>query len=117
MNYAFNIVGITPILTFFDHQLKTQQADHQYAGAEYVGAYRCTLDAFLESLEAVPRKRGWDGDQAVNSVIQFWMSHGSQVRHWQERLADAGDRSLIVGRLGTMTSLRSELESLFSSNT
>ncbi|MEB3358912.1 MAG: hypothetical protein VKK04_19460 [Synechococcales bacterium] len=114
MSYAFNIIGITPTLTFFNHQLKTQQAEHQYSAPEYVGAYRCTLDAFLESVETVPQKRGWDVDQVVDSVIQFWMSHGTQVRHWQERLADAGDRSLIVGRLATLTSIRSELESLFS---
>lgn len=81
-------------------------------GAEYIGAHRCTLDAFLESIDTLPQKRGWDLDKAVDTVVNFWLNHGSQVKRWQKRLDDAGTESVVVGRLATMQSLRSELESL-----
>lgn len=111
MNYSFNIIGVSPLISFFNHQIDAQQ-EQKYSGAEYIGAYRCTLDAFLESIDTVPRKRGWDLDQAVDTVIHFWLNHGSQVKRWQARLDDAGTESVVVGRLATMNSLRSEFESL-----
>lgn len=111
MHYSFNIIGVSPLLSFFNHQLDAQQS-HDYSGAEYIGAYRCTLDAFLGSIDTLPQKRGWDLDKAVDTVISFWLNHGTQVKRWQERLDDAGAESVVVGRLATMHSLRSELESL-----
>lgn len=113
MKYSFNIIGVSPVLSFFNHQLESQN-ENSYSGAEYVGAYRCTLDAFLDSLTGVPRKRGWDLDQAVDTVVQFWLQHGSQIQHWRQRLDDAGDTNIVVGRLATLNSLRSEFESLFN---
>jgi len=116
MNYSFNIIGVSPLLSFIRHQFDAQQS-HDYAGAEYIGAYRCTLDAFLESIDTVPQKRGWDLDKAVDTVISFWLNHGSQVKRWQERLEDAGTESVVVGRLATTRSLRSEFESLLNKET
>lgn len=112
MNYSFNIIGVSPVLAFFNHQLESQ--NQTYNGAEYLGAYRCTLDAFLETLSHLPHRRGWDLDQAVDTVVRFWLQHGSQVQHWQQRLQDAGDKSVVVGRLATLNSLRSEFESMLS---
>lgn len=111
MNYSFNIIGVSPLLSFFSHQFDTQQ-HHEYSGAEYIGAHRCTLDAFLESIDTLPQKRGWDLDKAVDTVVNFWLNHGSQVKRWQKRLDDAGAESVVVGRLATTQSLRAELELL-----
>ena len=111
MNYSFNIIGVSPLLSFFHYQLDTQQS-HDYSGAEYIGTHRCTLDAFLESIDTLPQKRGWDLDKAVDTVINFWLHHGPQIKRWQQRLDDAGTESVIVGRLATTRSLRLELESL-----
>lgn len=110
MDYTFELLGISPILAFFNHQ-QEQQAKQQ-DGAAYVGAYQCTLDAFLDSLEPVPRHRGWPMDAVVDTVIQFWVNNAEQVRHWRSRLDDAGAQSLVVARVADVTSLRSEFESL-----
>jgi plasmid maintenance system antidote protein VapI len=110
MKYAFDIVGISPVLSFFNYQRETANRD---PGAEYFGAYRCTLDAMLESVEPLPPKRGWDLDQVVDTVIQFWLNHAEQVQLWKSRLEDAGSENLLVARIGDMNSLRREFESLF----
>jgi hypothetical protein len=111
MDYSFELVGVSPILTFFHHQQEQQHRPH--SGAAYVGAYHCTLDAFLDSLEPVPPRRGWNMDAVVDTVIQFWVNNAEQVRHWRSRLEDAGQENLVVARVADVTSLRSEFESLF----
>jgi len=42
MEYTFELVGVSPILSFFNHQ---QGIDPHIPrrGAEYLGAYRCDL--------------------------------------------------------------------------
>lgn len=58
MKYTFDIVGVSPVLHFFDHQQQSiSQPQHQ--GIEYLGTHTCTLDAFLKSVEIVPAK--WIG--------------------------------------------------------
>lgn len=111
MDYSFELVGVSPILTFFHHQQEQQHRHHH--GAAYLGAYHCTLDAFLDSLEPVPPRRGWNMDAVVDTVIQFWVNNAEQVRHWRSRLEDAGQENLVVARVADVTSLRSEFESLF----
>lgn len=108
MNYTFELLGVSPILTFFNHQQEQNKRD----GAAYVGAYHCTLDAFLASVEPVPRRRGWDMDSVVDTVIQFWVNNADQVRHWRSRLEDAGRENLVVARVADVRSLRHEFESL-----
>jgi hypothetical protein len=110
MDYSFDLVGVSPVLSFFDHQQKQQSA--LQAGAAYVGAYQCTLDAFLDSLETVPRYRGWNLDDVVDTVIQFWITNGEKVQHWKSRLDDAGRDSLVVGRVADVESLKTEFEAL-----
>jgi hypothetical protein len=110
MSYSFDIIGISPVLNFFNYQQKIEQ--HPSPSKTYVGSYRCTLDAFIQSTELTPRKPDWDWDDVVGSIVQFWLSHEEAVQHWQDTLADAEDDSLIVARIANFESLRTELESL-----
>ncbi|GAB4474300.1 MAG: hypothetical protein OHK0037_35110 [Elainellaceae cyanobacterium] len=112
MNYSFELVGISPVLSFFNHQHSVQQSTR--SGAEYLGAYRCTLDAFLESVESVPPKRGWNLDAVVDSVVNFWLSNGEQVRHWRQRLEDAGRENVLVARVADVQAMQQEFESLLN---
>jgi plasmid maintenance system antidote protein VapI len=114
MDYTFELVGVSPILSFFNYQLDNQQKK-QDKGAAYLGAYRCTLDAFIETVETVPKDRGWNLDRAVDTVINFWLNHPEQINLWKKRLEDAGRENLIVARLADLSSLRSEFEALFGS--
>jgi hypothetical protein len=109
MKYTFELLGVSPILTFFNHQHRQSEA----AGAAYIGSYHCTLDAVLASLEPVPPRRGWEMDTVVDTVIQFWVNNAEQVRHWRSRLEDAGNQSVIVARVADVQLLRSEFETLF----
>ncbi|MFQ3617516.1 MAG: hypothetical protein SNJ57_10170 [Cyanobacteriota bacterium] len=110
MSYSFELVGISPILSFFNHQHSTPA----YRGAEYLGAYRCTLDAFLESVETVPPKRGWNLDAVVDSVVNFWLNNGEQVRHWRQRLEDAGRENVLVARIADVRAMQQEFEALLN---
>ncbi len=114
MEYSFEIVGVSPVLTFFNHQQEAQRLP--YAGAEYVGAYQCTLDAFLQSIESVPLRRDWHLDRVVDTIINFWLNHAEQVRHWKQRLEDAGAQNLLVARVADLNSLRVEFEFLYGSD-
>lgn len=111
MGYIFEIVGVSPILYFFNHQQATNQ-NQEREGPEYLAAYRCTLDSLIESVEALPPYRGWNLDQVVDTVINFWLHNAEQVRHWQRRLDDAGSESLLVSRVADLGSLRAEFEAL-----
>jgi len=113
MNYTFDILGVSPVWHFFNHQQEKQE-HHPRAGAEYVGSYHCTLDAFLESVETVPRTRGWEFDRVVDSVIGYWMKNSDSIRHWKRRLQDAGDQNLLVARVADVHSLKTEFESLLN---
>ncbi|WP_353258858.1 hypothetical protein [Prochlorothrix hollandica] len=93
MAYSFNLLGISPILDFFSHQ-QNRQGHIAQGGAAYVGTHECKLDTFIRSVEEVSPPRGWNLDQAVDAVIQYWMTNEGYVRHWQQRLQDAGQESL-----------------------
>lgn len=111
MSYTFDILGVSPILYFFNHQQELlQKAPHQ--GVEYIGTHRCTLDALIESVETVPLDRGWELDQVVNTVVNFWVNNSEKVHHWQERLKDAGHDNLLVARVADVQALRHTFESL-----
>jgi plasmid maintenance system antidote protein VapI len=112
MAYTFELLGVSPVLDFFDHQQQLSQRSHQIE-VEYLGVYQCTLDAFIQSIEKVPPDRGWRLDQAVDTVVNFWLSNVEAVRHWKQRLEDAGERNLVVARLGDVRSLQLEFERLF----
>jgi hypothetical protein len=114
MEYEFGLVGVSPVLSFFNTQQNLQAKSHQ--GAEYLGAYHCTLDAFIESVGTVPRYRNWNLDRVVDSVINFWLNNAEQVRHWKEQLEAAGTENLLIARVADLDALRSEFESLFGHN-
>ena len=113
MKYTFELLGISSVLDFFNHQQKLIQKTPSKS-IEYLGSHQCTLDAFLESVETVPAKPGWAMDRVVDTVIQFWMNHPENIRYWKERLNDGGKENIIVARLADVKSLKAEFESLLS---
>jgi hypothetical protein len=52
MNYTFEILGVSPTLTFFNQQQELLQ-QQQPSGVEYLANRKCTLDAFVASVETV----------------------------------------------------------------
>ena len=115
MKYTFELLGISPVLDFFNHQQKLLQ-NSLSIGIEYVGSYECTLDAFIESVETVPPKREWNMDEVVDTVIQFWVNHSEPIRYWKARLDDAGHNNLLVARVADIKALKAEFESLLDQN-
>ena len=115
MKYTFELLGISPVLDFFNHQQKLLQ-NSLSTGIEYLGSYQCTLDAFLESVETVPPNLKWDMDEVVDTVIQFWVNHSEPIRYWKARLDDAGQNNLLVARVADIRSLKAEFESLLDKN-
>jgi hypothetical protein len=110
MEYLFEIVGVSSILSFFDHQAIAQQKSNP--GPEYLGTYRCTLDAFIDSVEDLPKRRNWNGDRVVESVIHFWYHNAEAIAYWKSRLEDAGKETLLVARVGDIDALKTEFETL-----
>jgi hypothetical protein len=115
MKYTFDIVGVSQILHFLNHQQQTLQKP-QHQGVEYVTTHTCTLDAFIESVEPVPPKWGWDQDEVVGTVIDFWMKNSESIRYWKARLKDAGKDNLLVARVADIKALQAELEYLLDDN-
>ncbi|MEP0868781.1 hypothetical protein NDA01_03090 [Trichocoleus desertorum AS-A10] len=111
MKYTFEVLGVSPILHFFNHQQEIIQKLPE-PGVEYVGSYRCTLDSFIQSIETVPPQRGWDLDQVVETVVNFWMNNSEKIQLWKRRLEDAGNENLIVARIADLKALRTTFESL-----
>jgi hypothetical protein len=109
MEYTFELVGVAPVLTLFSYQ---QEQQHKQ-GTAYLGAHRCTLDAFIQSIETGPFDRSWNRDRVVDTVIQFWLDNAEPICRWKQRLEEAGRENLLVGRLADLNALRSEFESLF----
>ena len=108
MEYAFEIIGVSPVLSFFNHQLHVEKKQ----GAEYLGTYRCTLDAVIESIETKPLRHEWRLDRVVDTVIRFWFSNAEQIQYWKRRLADAGTENLLIARVADLEALRAEFEFL-----
>ncbi|BAY61800.1 hypothetical protein NIES22_18670 [Calothrix brevissima NIES-22] len=113
MKYTFDIVGVSPVLHFFNQQQQSQ-SQSQPQGIEYLGSHICTLDAFLESLETIPTKWGWELDRVVDTVIQFWLHNSDSINYWKRRLTDAGRDNLLVARVADFTALQAEFESLLN---
>ncbi len=111
MKYIFEIVGVSPVLQFFQHQEKNLKKT-QSLGLEYVVTHKCTLDSFIKSVEPVPLKWGWDQDEVVSSVIEFWMNNSDSIHYWKARLGDAGSNNLLVARVADIKALRAEFDSL-----
>ncbi|MBE9140322.1 hypothetical protein IQ254_24510 [Nodosilinea sp. LEGE 07088] len=111
MSYSFDIIGIAPVLQFFNHQQRLEtKRDRSQA---YLGSYCCTLDAFIKATEAVHRKPDWDWDAIVGTIVSFWLSQEKDVSHWRKQFAAVGDQNLLVARVVNYDCLRHEFETLF----
>lgn len=114
MVYTFEILGVASVLDFFNHQTsRASTPDHR---VEYLGSYRCTLDALIESVETVAPHQGWNLDQAVDTVMNFWFNNGDRIGHWKRRLDDADAQTLLVSRLANYQSLRTEFERILTAD-
>jgi hypothetical protein len=110
MKYTFDMVGVSPVLSFFNYQQESQTSDR---GSQYLGSYQCTLDSFIRAIETDPfRRLEWNLDQVVDTVINFWLNNADQVNLWKRRLEDAGSENLLVARVADFNSLKHEFESL-----
>ena len=110
MRYTFELLGISPVLHFFNQQQKLQGENS--LNVEYLGNRKCSLDVFLKSVETVSAHRSWRVDKVVETVINFWMNNADSIQYWSSRLEDAGEDSLLVARVGDISSLRQSFELL-----
>ncbi|QLE59081.1 hypothetical protein [Nostoc sp. TCL26-01] len=115
MKYTFDIVGVSPVWQFFSHLQDSQQKPQQQ-GIEYLGTQKCTLDSLIESVEPVPLKWGWNREQVLDTVVNFWLNNSESIRYWKTRLSDAGNDNILVARLADITALQAEFESLLGKN-
>ncbi|KAF3889179.1 MULTISPECIES: hypothetical protein [Nostocales] len=111
MKYAFDIVGVSSVVDFFTHQQQIWQKSQELA-LEYVSSHKCTLDALIQSVEPVPPKWGWEKDEVINSVINFWLDRSESIWYWNSRLIDAGSDNLLVARIADIKALQAEFDSL-----
>ncbi len=113
MSYTFNIVGVSPVADFFLQQTEILQQP-QFAGIEYLATYHCTLDALVQSVEAMALINQWDTFEAVDTVVEYWMHNVDSVRHWKRQLYQAGEGYLIISRIAEFDALRTEFEFLLN---
>jgi hypothetical protein len=109
MKYAFDLVGVSPMVEFF-HQEQSLAADKDILRPAYFGVTGCSLDLFLASMEEAIQERNWDLDEAVDSVVQYWVKNKETVEHWRDRLQVAGNYNLLVGRVADSATLQAEFE-------
>ncbi|GAB4377471.1 MAG: hypothetical protein Kow00121_26990 [Elainellaceae cyanobacterium] len=114
MKYLFEIVGVAPVLSFFNYQQAVQQ--RLYTGAEYLRTYHCTLDAFINSVEKLPLRQEWNIDRVIDSVILFWFNNADTIKHWKKRLEDAGKENVLIARVADIDALKIEFETLLRHN-
>jgi len=114
MRYTFEILGISPVLYFFNQQQTVQKTPR--LGIQYLGTHKCTLDAMLQSVETVTPKLGWDLQRVTDTVIDFWVNNSDSIRYWKARLNDAGNENLLIARVADSKSLRAAFESLLGSS-
>lgn len=110
MGFVFELLGVSPILDVFQHQTFRQHPQ----GLAYLSAPEARLDPFLESARQVSPDRGWNVDQAVDSVIRYWLRNAEAVHHWQLRLLESGRECLLVARLGDEQAYRNDLNALLT---
>ena len=111
MSYSFDLIGVAPVLTFFEYQQQLEQNPQR--GQAYLGSYQCTLDAFIQSTQSVYHRPNWDWDEVVKTMVNFWLEHEDEVRYWKQELASLPDENLIVGKVVNFEHLRRQFESLF----
>ena len=112
MSYNFEIIGVAPVLAFFNYQQQIETNPQR--SKAYIGSYICTLDAFIESTEMIPQKPQWNWDEVIETMINFWLSHEDVVRQWKQELDSAEKNNLIIARVANVEALRQEFEHLFN---
>ncbi|MGK7954295.1 MAG: hypothetical protein AB4063_03375 [Crocosphaera sp.] len=112
MNYFFDIIGTTSVLTLFNYQQQVEQKENR--GTAYLGSHECSLDGFIESINTIPKKTDWDWDDVVGSIVNFWLKNEEQVRYWQSNFDPVDLDTVIVARVGEVEALRCEFESLLN---
>lgn len=115
VSYTFDILGVSPPLDFFNQQQQLADRDRSL-DVEYLGSHQCTLDGFIQSVETVSYSREWNLDEAVDSVVNFWINNPDSIWYWKERLEDAGRENLLIARVADVKSLRETFESIFRQN-
>jgi hypothetical protein len=113
MSYNFEIIGIAPILNFFNYQQEVEVSTER--SKAYLGSYQCTLDGFIESTKTIYRKPEWDWDEVVETMIQFWLKHEANIRHWKLESDNAENNNLVIARVANFEVMRTELEHLLES--
>lgn len=111
MTYVFDLIGISPMLDFFHHEQAQQEKSADRYPA-YLGVADCALDLFLSSADEVIAQRQWNRDQAVDAMVQYWVNNRERVKHWGDRLRDAGKHHVVIGRVADVEALQLELESI-----
>ncbi|ANV83010.1 hypothetical protein AWQ21_00540 [Picosynechococcus sp. PCC 7003] len=112
MTYSFDLLGVTPLLTFFNYQ-QQYELDPQRPKA-YLAAYRCTLDSFIHALDTIPKKPHWNWDEVVETMVHFWLKQEAVVRRCEQEFPDDPQEPyLVVARIANLQALRHEFESLF----
>jgi hypothetical protein len=110
--FTFNIIGVAPILHFFNYQ-QDQANTSQKTGVAYLSSHQCSLDAVLRTIEHADFDPSWKPEDITQSVLNFWLSNLDSVTHWQQRLNDAGNETILVSRVAHTQALRNELEAIF----
>lgn len=111
MSLVFELLGVSPILEIFQYQIFRQSPQ----GLVYLSAPEARLDPFLESARQVSPDRGWNVDQAVESVIRYWLHNAETIQRWQLRLLESGRECLLVARLGDEQAYLHDLNTLLES--
>ena len=111
MSYTFDLMGVAPVLTFFNYQQIVEQ--NPLRSTAYLGSAQCTLDALIRSTEMVEQKPPWDWDEVVTTIVNFWLKHPESVQHWKTELETRGEKNLLIARVSNLKLLRSSLESLW----
>lgn len=112
MAYSFDLIGVTPLLTFFNYQQKNEQNPHRPKA--YVGSYNCTLDSFINAMDMIPKKPEWNWDEVVESMVKFWILHEEKISVCKSELSiDTTEPSLVIARVANLEALRGEFELLF----
>lgn len=112
MSYSFEILGVLPVLTFFNYQQRHEENPNR--GKTYLFSYECSLDAFIKSTKLIPSKPNWDWDEVTNIIIKFWLRNEEKIRYWKNELVtEKQEENIIVAQVVNFEALRNELESLF----